>query len=194
MTTLRKRTVNTSPENHEMQRETKVKSHGAVGKLLHWGTAGLLIYGYFTGVEDVSQLADPDLFITEIMFAVALGLAFVLRFAWMRWVNGSTRLLPSAPKWERLLSKVAHYGIYVGVAAIVLSGLAIAYGYATPGLDGFFVTAMTAVHEFSLHVTAFLLIAHVLGAVWHKLVRRDGIWESMLPKWRGSSKPGHEPA
>ena len=103
----------------------------------------------------------------------------------MRWINGATRLPSSAPKWERTLSKVAHYGIYAGVAMIVFSGLAIAYGYATPALGGVFVSIVTEFHELSLAITAILLLAHVIGALWHKLVRKDGIWESMLPQRGG---------
>ena len=162
----------------------QVQHHGRVAKFLHWSTAGLLAYGYLTGVENIAQLADPTLFATEIAFALVLGLAFLCRYLWMRLVNGPTRLAVEAPKWERLLSKAAHNGIYIGVAAIVLSGLAIAYGYATPALGTWFVFAMTELHEFSLAATAVLLLSHVAGAVWHKLVRRDGIWESMLPARR----------
>ena len=157
------------------------KHHGSIAKILHWGTAALLGYGYLTGVENVSQLADPALLVREIAFATFLGFVFLLRFFWMRWINGATRLPSNAPKWERTLSKVAHHGIYTGVAMIVLSGLAIAYGYAAPSLGGMFVSIATEIHELSLAITAILLLAHVIGALWHKLVRKDGIWESMLP-------------
>jgi cytochrome b561 len=143
-----------------------------------------LAYGYLTGVENISQLADPDLFVRELMFATCMGLAFLARYCWMRWVNGPTRLPASAPVWERGLSKLAHNGIYIGVALIVLSGLTIAYGYATPSLGRTFVFAATEFHEFALAATAILLLAHVGGALWHKLFRHDGIWESMLFKRR----------
>lgn len=166
------------------------KTHGTTAKLLHWSTAGLLAYGYLTGVDNVFQLIDPGLFVREVIFALVLGFAFLLRFAWMRWVNGPTRLPAHAALWERLLSKLAHNGIYLGVATIVLSGLAIAYGVATPGLGSFFVFAATAVHEFSLAATAVLLLAHVAAALWHKFFRRDGIWESMLISRRSKAKAG----
>ena len=48
------------------------KHHGLTAKLLHWGTAGLLGYGYLTGVDNVFQLADPGLFVREIVFALVL--------------------------------------------------------------------------------------------------------------------------
>ena len=162
----------------------KAEHHGSIAKWLHWATAGLLTYGYLTGVDNLAQLADPALFHREIGFAICLGLAFLGRFVWMRWVNGPTRLSATAPRWERVASSLAHNGIYIGVALIVFSGLAIAFGVATPGLSGLFVVFMTGLHEFSLAATAILLLAHVVGAVWHKLVRRDGIWESMLPRRR----------
>lgn len=160
--------------------------YGRVAKWLHWGTGGLLAYGYFTGVDDLSELADPTRFTLEIIFAVSLGLAFLARYLWMQKMNGHTRLPADAPAWERLMSKLAHYGIYAGVGLIVLSGLAIAYGYATPAQNGLFVFLMIGVHEFSLAATAVLLLMHVVGALWHKFVRKDGIWESMMPNWRSN--------
>ena len=159
----------------------QAEPHGRVAKLIHWLTAGLLAYGYMTGVDDISEIADPARFQTEILFAVALGLAFLLRFVWMQGVNGHSRLPEKAPRWEHVLSRLAHYGIYAGVGLIVLSGLAIAYAYSTPSLGDWFLTAMVAAHEVSLAGTAVLLIAHVVGALWHKFVRKNGIWESMLP-------------
>ena len=156
-----------------------------MAKLFHWSTAGLLGYGYLTGIDNVSQLADPARFQTEILFASVLGLAFVARFFWMQRINGHTRLAPDAPKWEHLLSRLAHHGIYIGVGLIVLSGLAIAYGLSTPMLGGVFVSAMIGLHEVSLAATAVLLGAHIVGALWHKFVRKDGIWESMLPRLLG---------
>ena len=156
------------------------KHHGLTAKLLHWGTAGLLGYGYLTGVDNVFQLADPGLFVREIVFALVLGGAFLLRYCWMRWVNGPTRLPSDAPYLERISARLTHNGIYIGVGMIVLSGLAIAYGVATPWVGGFFVRAATGVHEFALAATAVLLATHVIGALWHKFFRRDGVWESML--------------
>lgn len=154
-------------------------SHGFVTKGIHWLSAGLIGYGYFKGLEDVSQLADPALFQFEVAFALLLGALFVFRWFWTKNVNGTTRLPAQAPKWEHVASKAVHIGLYAAVFGIVLSGLAIALGVATPGLGGLFLAAMIGAHEIALTVMPILLLTHIAGALWHKVIRRDGVLESM---------------
>ncbi len=167
--------------NHVKSNKQTEGCHGSAAKFLHWSTTGLIAYGYLTGVDDVSDLADPARFRTELIFASLLGSLLVARFLWMHLINGHTRLSAHAPHWERTLSRFAHYGMYVGVAAVILSGFAIGLGISLPGLGGSFVSTMIAIHEFLLAVTAMLMAAHVLGALWHLLIRRDGVWGSMMP-------------
>ena len=160
----------------------KARPHGFVTKTFHWLTGGLLVYGYANGVENVGQLADPTVFQTEIIFAAALGLAFAARLAWTRLTGGESRLPAEAPAWERKAARVVHFGLYAGVFGIVLSGLAIAWAYATPALSGLALTLFLGLHEAALIATVLLLIVHIAGALWHKFVRRDGVLESMTGK------------
>ena len=162
--------------------------HGFVTKGLHWVSAGLLAFGYFKGLDNVSQLADPALFQFEITFALILGGVFLLRLLWTKAVGGTTRLPDSAPTWEHKISKLVHIGLYASVFAIVLSGLGIALGYATPALGGLFMGAMITLHEASLVVLPALLMTHIAGALWHKIIRRDGVMESMTGRLPSLSK------
>ena len=160
----------------------QAKPHGFVTKGIHWLSGGLIAYGYFKGLDSVSQLADPALFQTEVTFALVLGAVFLFRLIWTQKVGGATRLPQDAPQWEHWASKAVHIGLYASVFGIVLSGLGIALGYATPMLGGLFLTAMLGVHEATLTVMPLLLIAHIAGALWHKVIRRDGVLESMTGK------------
>ena len=153
--------------------------HGFVTKTIHWLSAGLIAFGYFKGLDNVSQLADPALFQTEVTFALILGAVFVVRLLWTKMVGGPTRLPEEAPLWEHKASRAVHIGLYAAVFGIVLSGLGIALGFATPALGGLFLSAMLGLHEVALTLMPLLLIAHVAGALWHKFVRRDGVLESM---------------
>lgn len=157
----------------------QAKPHGFVTKGLHWVSAALIAYGYYKGLEDVSQLADPALFQSEVVFALILGAAFLARLIWTKAYSGSTRLPQSAPKWEHKASRLVHRGLYGSVFMIVLSGLGIALGYGTPVLSGAFLNVMIGMHETALTLMPLLLLTHIAGAVWHKLVRRDGVLESM---------------
>jgi len=139
----------------------------------------LLGYGYFKGLDNVNELADPALLQFEVIFAVVLGLLFAIRLLWTKMIGGATRLPDDAPKWEHAASRIVHYGLYGAVFTIVGSGLAIAYGYTSAVLGRFFVNMMIGVHEVSLTVLPILILTHIAGALWHKLIRRDGVMESM---------------
>ncbi len=156
--------------------------HGRTARMLHWSTAGILLYGYIRNAEVTNALNDPEAMTREVWFAIALGVLFAARFVWMEFFNGGASRLPEhAPRWEHVLSRFAHYAIYVGVAAIILTGLGIAF-FATGA--SLMLTIMTGLHEFATGATALLIFAHIAGALWHKIIRRDGVWESM-----GSSVP-----
>lgn len=161
---------------------TQAKPHGFVTKGIHWLSAGLIGFGYFKGLDNVNQLADPTLFLTEIVFALSIGALFLFRLFWTKKIGGPTRLPEDAPMWEHWASRAVHVGLYATVFGIVLTGLGIALAYAAPWLGGFFMGAMIGLHEFALAAMPLLLIAHVAGAIWHKVIRRDGVLESMTGK------------
>ncbi len=155
----------------------KANAHGLSARMLHWSTAGILLYGYIRNAEVTNALNDPEAMTREVWFAIALGVLFAARFVWMEFFNGGASRLPAhAPRWEHVLSRFAHYGIYVGVAAIILTGLGIAY-FASGAPTS--LAIMLGLHEFATAVTALLIFTHIAGALWHKFVRRDGVWESM---------------
>lgn len=160
----------------------KVQPHGFVTKGLHWGSALLVAYGYYKGLDSIDQLADPAFLRFEVMFASVLGLVFLARLIWTKAIAGSTRLPSEAPRWEHVASRMVHYGLYASVFAIVLSGLGIAFGYSTPAFGGIFLTAMLGLHDLAVAALPLLLLTHIAGALWHKVVRRDGILESMTGK------------
>ena len=161
------------------------KPHGAVAKALHWGTAGMLLYAYIRNGDVTGALDSPSAMNREIMFGLAAGALFAARFFWMRYLNGGRSRLPSdAPRWEHLASKLAHHSLYIAVAAILATGLSIPLAQAYGG--GGAVRAVVDVHEFVTGAAGALIFAHIAAALWHKLVRRDGIWESIgTPWWRG---------
>lgn len=156
--------------------------HGFVTKGIHWLSGLMITYGYFKGLETIDQLADPALFRFEVMFALALGLLFAFRLFWTQKIGGATRLPQQAPRWEHLASRAVHLGLYGSVFAIVGSGLGIAYGYASTVLGDVFINVMLAIHEVSLTLLPLLILSHIAGALWHKVIRRDGVLESMTGK------------
>lgn len=166
------------------------QSHGFVTRTIHWVSAALIGYGYLKGLDGVGQLADPALLRFEVIYASALGLVFLVRFLWTTYIAGPTRLPQDAPRWEHRLSRAVHLGLYAGVFGIVLSGLGIALAYSTPALGAAVLTGMVGLHEFFLAALPVLLAGHVAGALWHKVVRNDGVLESMTGRlpWRKTAR------
>ena len=156
--------------------------HGRVAKLLHWSSALLLLYAYIRNGDVTNALHDSRQMKVEIWFGLFTAALFGARYVWMqRFNHGASRLAPDAPKWQRRLSKLAHYSIYAGVGAIVITGLLIpaALEFGRP----FIVDATVAVHVFISFTVAALIATHIFAALYHKLLRRDGIWESIGTPW-----------
>lgn len=162
---------------------TRSSNHGFVTRAIHWLSAGLLIFGYIKGLDDVSQLADPELLRFEVSFALMLTAVFLVRWLWTKYIAGDTRLPSAAPTWEKVISRYVHSGLYISVFTITLSGLGIALGLHSPVLSGLIVAAMTGLHELALSLLPLLLLVHITGALWHKVVRKDGVLESMTGRF-----------
>ena len=159
--------------------ERAATPHGFVTRGIHWFSILMIGYGYLKGLDNVSQLADPALLRFEAMFASALGIVFALRLFWTQKFGGATRLPQEAPKWERVASRTVHYGLYGAVFSIVGTGLAIAFAYGSPVLGNLFIKTMIFAHEVALTILPVLILTHIAGALWHKVIRRDGVLESM---------------
>ena len=97
------------------------QSYSATGKLLHWGFIGVFAYGIFKQVDDLNQLEDPGFLRFEFIFACAFLLILALRLWVMR---GQGSALPqSAPDWQRVAAKLVHYGMYVALMMIAVTGI-----------------------------------------------------------------------
>ena len=158
---------------------SKAEPHGFVTRTIHWLAAGLLVFGYVKGLDNVAQLSDPALFQLEVLYALGLGALFIIRLFWTKAVAGETRLPSDAPSWEHKASRAVHLGLYVSVFGIILTGLGIALTFSIPELSGFALSGMVFLHEVFLNVMPVLLATHIAGALWHRVVRRDDVLESM---------------
>ncbi len=156
------------------------KPHGFVTRGIHWLSILVIAYGYYKGLDSIDQLADPAFFRFEVIFASGMGLLFAFRLFWTQKIGGASRLPAQAPKWEHFASRLVHYGLYGSVFTIVGTGLAIAY--ASPILGDFVINPLIFVHEGALTVLPALIVTHIAGALWHKVIRRDGVLESMTGK------------
>ncbi|MFK7903329.1 MAG: cytochrome b [Nitratireductor sp.] len=155
--------------------------HSLVGRSLHWITGGLVLYGYAKGLRNVSQLNDPELLRFEVMFALGLGVALLLRFVWMKKLNnGASRISECSSKFQKAMVRLGHNAIYLMLGGIILTGLAIAAIFVSPISGGLLENAMISLHNGFVFLAGGLMIGHVVIALYHKYWLKDGIMETML--------------
>lgn len=170
--------------------------YDAVAMSLHWLIALLLIFMLFFG-EDLMDEKEVGAFGPSLHVSIgsAILVLSVLRLVW-RLFNPPPAYPASMAPWERMAAKVTHLFFYV-----LLIGLPLTGWLATPkflreesaiaGLTLFgaiplpaapsFGLPMKDVHELGANLGIALLALHVLAALKHHFINRDGVLRRMLP-------------
>ena len=89
-------------------------------------------------------------------------------------------LPPDTTKVQKAAAKLVHYGMYITMISIALSGLVIGFLYWLGWKSGLLIETIIFWHESSVSIVYWLIGLHLLGAVYH-WVKNDGVWESMVP-------------
>ena len=153
--------------------------YSVTAKIFHWSFVVVFAYGVFKQIENINQLEDIALLKFEIIFAVLFIFFLIIRFFYM--IGTQTSSLPSnTPKAQKFLAKIVHYGMYLGMVSIALSGLIIGCFYWVGLKDGFFINFLISWHETSTSTVFWLIGLHLSGSIFH-LFKNDGVWESMVP-------------
>jgi cytochrome b561 len=150
---------------------------------VHWISAVVLVYAFISNGETTHAMMDSVAMRGEVNLGLVVGLIFLIRLFWLqsrrsgggRWVGSSVRVPQSK------IRRTTDWGIYLGVAASVVSGLLIAY--LRPGAviipeGGREFTTSNAALNFTLEAHAFISIAlewlcgfHVVYSLWYWLIK-----------------------
>ena len=171
-------------------------SMGAIA--FHWVIAVLIAvnYGLAWRAEDLPKEAAAELIGMHKAIGITVLLLTVLRIVW-RLVNRPPALLASLKPWEVLFARVTHSLFYVLMIAVPLAGWithsAFLGGTPINAFDLFSYPGLpltqnkaTAELAYELHeITATLMLVligvHILGALKHQWIDRDGSLGRMLP-------------
>jgi cytochrome b561 len=169
---------------------------------VHWISAVVLVYAFLINGETTGALTDPVAMRGEVKLGLFVGLIFLIRFIWVqtrrsgggRWVGSSVRMPQSK------IRRITDWGIYLGVAASVVSGLLIAYlrpgAELIPQVRGFTTSspalnATIDAHAFISDTLEWLCGFHAVYALWYWLVKRTE-WGRIAGGWveRATSNAG----
>jgi cytochrome b561 len=174
-------------------------------RLLHWLMAISILAMLFVGVGMVSTIAPKyvPLVATHKTLGIAILVLAVLRIV-VRLRSGTPPLPLDLPAPMKLAAVLSHYALYALMLAMPLIGWGMlsAGGYPVVLLWGLHLPAIlppnAALHAllWQAHVIlafAFfaLILLHIAAGLFHALVRRDGVFESMTT---GSTRDARAPA
>jgi cytochrome b561 len=169
---------------------------------VHWISAVVLVYAFISNGETTRAMFNPVAMRGEVKLGLVVGLIFLIRFVWVRsrrsgggrWVGSSARRPYS------IVGRITDWGIYLGVAATVASGLLIAYlrpsaemirearGFTTssPPLN-----AAIDAHAFVSDALEWLCAFHAAYSLWHWLIKKTQ-WGRIAGGWfeRAASNAG----
>lgn len=164
-------------------------------RLLHWTMAAGIVAMLFIGVGMVSTVAPGyvPLVATHKTLGVALFLLVLVRLV-LRLVLGAPPLPADLPPIVRLGAVLSHWALYGLMIAMPLLGWAMMSAAAYPvvlfgGLrlppilpqSDVLHTLLWAAHRWLAFAFFGLVLMHVAAALFHALVRRDGVFQAMSP-------------
>ena len=168
---------------------TPAAAHSWVTRWVHWVAIALLIFAAVKNGDASGALFHPAVLQQEVYVGLVLTALYVFLWFWVRGPDGGTRLPKDAPWWEQRLSRLVHVSIYLAIGAILLSGFAMAYfAAADVVVDAKAEIVLTMSPRFSflrsahlvgLAILGRLLALHLVGALWHRFVRHDGVMQSI---------------
>jgi cytochrome b561 len=175
--------------------KTGRKRFAAPQRFLHWFMAICILSMLFIGVGMVSTIAPKYLTLVQIHkpLGIAILVLALIRLA-MRIFYGAPALpadLPEPIKLGALLSQYAFYGLMIAMPLIGW-GMLSAASYPVVLFGGVHLPPILPVsnslHTFLWHAHYFLAFAffalimlHFAAMLFHKLIRNDGIFETMAP-------------
>jgi len=175
------------------------QAYGAVAQLLHWSIAiGIALQFIWTWrIDEAESVRQQYALIVQHKSIGMTVLALVLlRIGW-RLLNRPPPLPAGMSNFQRRVAGLTHWALYGLILLMPLSGWAwsSAAGYGAeffglvdiPGIvaaDEDLADRLEDVHEWLGSAILALVGLHVLAAVYHHFVRRDGLISRMLPRWK----------
>jgi len=148
--------------------------HSLIAKSFHWGVAILYAYGLIKQIDDIAQLNELGLLTSEVVFALFVIIILGARFLYMR--TQPSALPPSSSPMHVFGAKIVHYGMYIAITSIALSGLFIGL-FVYLGFDhsGLLIAIAIQLHDISVSASYWLIGLHILAAFYHRFIDRKSV-------------------
>ncbi len=162
---------------------------------LHWLMAAMILAMLFIGAGMVTTVAPRHALLVAIHkpLGIAILLLVLLRLA-LRLRHGAPPLPADIPRPQRAAAHASHLLLYALMLAMPLIGwsmlsaggypIVLAGAFRLPPLlppDPTLYAVLRAAHRWLAYLFFATILAHLAAALFHALVRRDGVFASMAP-------------
>jgi cytochrome b561 len=148
---------------------------------VHWISAVVLVYAFVSNGETNRALFNSAAMNGEVRLGLVVAVIFLVRFFWVRFTRTGGGRWAAVAMPQSIVRRLTDVGIYVGVAASVVTGILIAY--LRPGVAIFregrgFTTGSAALnaalvsHAFISNALIWLCAFHAAYSLWHWAIKR----------------------
>lgn len=180
------------------------KGYRTPARLFHWLTAlvvlSLIPVGWLMIQDGLPRPLQNTLFIAHKNVGTFVLLLVIARLLY-RWRNPPTLAPVALPRMQELAAQLTHFGLYAMLLIMPLAGYirVRAGGFPIEALDALSIPALVpksealadvakAVHYYGAYAIAGLAAMHIGAALFHGLIRKDGIFTRMWPPIAKRSK------
>lgn len=162
------------------------EQYGFIHQIFHWLMAGLVIYALYLG------LIKHDIPLHK-MLGISVLLLVLPRLLWRK-ANTEPQMPISMKTTQKKLAQAAHWLLYVMMIVMPLAGwvMSNSAGYPVSVWGWFDMPVLVEknkeirhlageVHEWGGWILLGLIVAHVLAALQHQFILKDGLMWRMLP-------------
>jgi cytochrome b561 len=185
-------------EEKLMSIEQQVSDYRVAQKIVHWLMAIFIMLDLFIAQKFGRVMQEWDRFESRSDHATlgsVLTILFVIRM-YLRWKHGAPPLPSMMPKWQKIAADIGHWGLYILIACLITSGILSAINANSviapfgqfdisdgTGLEMSFLFFRNS-HEFFTDAIIGLITIHILAALYHAVISRDGTTGRMLRFWQ----------
>lgn len=178
-----------------------VQIYSRIARTLHWTTVVLLAIQFPVGLYMVYRGSSLNLWdnLTNALYSShkLVGVTILLLVLWRlvyRMTRGVPADEPTIEPWQRVVSRLNHWGLYTLLIAAPIAGY---IGISLfPALDIFGLISLPAVtapdkeaaktvfgvHGLLVSLLALMIALHLGAALYHYLIRKDNVLGRMIPR------------
>jgi cytochrome b561 len=178
--------------------------YSAPSRLLHWVMAILILATIPAGLVMVQSGLDRGLQNTLFIFhknvGVLLLILIAIRLSW-RLIRPAPPLPATVPGWQARIAGASHLALYALMVVVPLAGYVRvrAGGFPIESLDALGIPSLVprsdaladlakTIHYGAGLAIAAVLCAHIGAALFHGIVKRDGVFSRIWPPVGGGSR------